>query len=178
VDDHLIASRNIEEHRHHLGKFFEKLEENRLVINSDKCVFAVPELEFLGHSLSAAVLIPLPRQVEAVKAFARPRDIKQLQFFLGIINIYRRFIQKAGAILKPLTDSLIGSSKSLDWTPAMDSAFSAAKAPLVTAVPLVHPNSNEEISLACDASATHGAWRPLLFFFQETVSTGVEIQRF
>ncbi len=53
VDDHLIASRNIEEHRHHLGKFFKKLEENRLVINSNKCVFAVPELEFL---------VPLPRQ--------------------------------------------------------------------------------------------------------------------
>jgi hypothetical protein len=60
VDDHLIASRNIEEHRQHLGKFLEKLEENRLVINSDKCVFAVPELEFLGHSLSAAGLVPLP----------------------------------------------------------------------------------------------------------------------
>ncbi len=60
MDDHLIASRNIEEHRHHLGKFFEKLEENRLVINSDKCVIAVPELEFLGHSLSAAGLVPLP----------------------------------------------------------------------------------------------------------------------
>jgi hypothetical protein len=88
------------------------------------------------------------------------------------------FYPKGGAILKPLTDSLIGSPKSLDWTPAMDSAFSAAKAALVAAVPLVHPNSNEEISLACDASATHSAWRPLSFFFQETVSAGVEIQRF
>jgi hypothetical protein len=164
VDDHLIASRNIEEHRHHLGKFFEKLEENRLVINSDKCVFAVQELEFLGHSLSAAGLVPLPRQVEAIKAFARPRDVKQLQCFLGIINFYRRFIPKSGAILKPLTDSLIGSPKSLDWTPAMDSAFSGAKAALVAAVPLVHPNSNAEIFLACDPSATHGAWRPLSFF--------------
>ncbi len=124
----------------------------------------MPELEFLGHSLSAAGLVPLPRQVEAVKAFARPRDVKQLQCFLGIINFYRRFIPKAGAILKPLTDSLIGSPKSLAWTPAMDSAFSAAKAALVAAVPLVHPNSNAEIFLACDALATHGACRPLSFF--------------
>ncbi len=90
VDDHLIASRNIEEHRHHLGKFFEKLEENRLVINSNKCVFAVPELEFLGHSLSAASLVPLPRQVEAVKAFARPRDVKQLQFFRGFSHWFSK----------------------------------------------------------------------------------------
>ncbi len=46
----------------------------------------------------------------------------------------------------------------------MDSAFSAAKAALVAAVSLVHPNSNAEIFLACEASATHGAWRSLSFF--------------
>jgi len=174
LDDHLVASRTEEDHRRHLQLLFETLAENGFIINSDKCVFAVSSLEFLGHSVSVDGLVPLPKHVEAIQNFPPPQDVKQLQRFLGLVNFYRRFVPKAAATLKPLTDALIGSPKALLWTPDLDAAFCAAKTALVAAVPLVHPDNSAEISLATDASATHvggvlqqrekGSWRPLSFF--------------
>ncbi len=38
LDDHLIASRTLEEHLLHLQKFFQVLQENGLTINPAKCV--------------------------------------------------------------------------------------------------------------------------------------------
>jgi hypothetical protein len=49
LDDHLIASRTLEEHLEHLSQFFAILQENGLTINPAKCVFAVSSLKFLGH---------------------------------------------------------------------------------------------------------------------------------
>jgi hypothetical protein len=66
VDDHLIVSRNMEEHQH-LCLLFEALSKNGLVVNPEKCVFAVSSLEFLGHSVSATGLVPLTKHVESVK---------------------------------------------------------------------------------------------------------------
>jgi hypothetical protein len=88
-----------------------------------------------------AGITPLPRHVAAVQDCPPPTDIKQLQRFLGLINFYRRFLPAAAVArtLQPLTDLLKGSPKVLLWSPATESAFVAAKAALVAAVPLCHP---------------------------------------
>ena len=49
IDDILVASHSHEEHLEHLRQLFELLSANGLVINKTKCVFGVPELDFLGH---------------------------------------------------------------------------------------------------------------------------------
>jgi Reverse transcriptase (RNA-dependent DNA polymerase) len=59
VDDGRVASRNLDEHVEHLRVVFRILADNGLAINLDKCEFAVPELDFLGHRLSAAGVTPL-----------------------------------------------------------------------------------------------------------------------
>ena len=91
-----------------------------------------------------------------------------------MINFYRRFIPQAARTLKPLTDSLAGCPKTLEWSADLQAAFLAAKSALVVAVPLVFPLPAAKISLAVDASESHiggvmqqwerGGWRPLAFF--------------
>jgi hypothetical protein len=49
LDDHLIASRTLEEHMEHLAQFFQVLQDNGLVINPAKCHFAASSVKFLGH---------------------------------------------------------------------------------------------------------------------------------
>jgi len=181
LDDHLIASATLEEHLEHLAQFFQILHQNGLTINPAKCTFAVSSLKFLGHMVSEAGLVPLPRHVAALQEFPPPTDIKQLQQFLGLINFYRRFLPSIARILKPLTDLLRGNPKLLLWSAAAESAFLAAKAALVSAVPLTHPSPKATLSLAVDASDTHvggvlqqlegRAWRPLAFFSQKLSPT-------
>jgi cleavage and polyadenylation specificity factor subunit 1 len=174
LDDHLIASRSLEEHMDHLAKFFAVLQDNGLTINPGKCVFAASSVKFLGHMVSATGIQPLPQHLTAIQEFPPPTDVKQLQRYLGMVNFYRRFLPGVAGILQPLTDLLRGSPKSLDWSAAAAAAFDLSKAALVKAVPLSHPAPKANISLVTDASDTHvgavlqqleaGSWRPLAFF--------------
>jgi hypothetical protein len=70
IDDSQIASVDIadkETHLQHLDKFFAALAANGLVINKEKCVFAVPTLEFLGHKISATGLAPAADHAAEIK---------------------------------------------------------------------------------------------------------------
>ena len=48
---------------------FDPLEECGLVVNPDKCLFAVHELEFLGHHITTAGSAPTQEKVDAVMNF-------------------------------------------------------------------------------------------------------------
>jgi cleavage and polyadenylation specificity factor subunit 1 len=188
LDDHLIASRTLEEHLLHLQQFFQVLQENGLTINPAKCVFAVSSLKFLGHMVDEAGITPLPKHVAAVQDCPPPADIKQLQRFLGLINFYRRFLPAVARTLQPLTDLLKGSPKVLLWSPAAEAAFVAAKAALVAAVPLCHPAPNAVLSLSVDASDSHvggvlqqqvgKGWQPLAFFSKKLAPAEVKYSTF
>jgi Reverse transcriptase (RNA-dependent DNA polymerase)/RNase H-like domain found in reverse transcriptase/Integrase core domain/Integrase zinc binding domain len=174
LDDHLIASKTMEEHMQHLSVFFTVLQDNGLTINPDKCVFASKSVKFLGHMVTAAGIQPLPQHIATIQDFPPPTDVKQLQRFLGMINFYRRFLPGIAGTLRPLTDLLKGSPKSLAWSAEAGAAFQGAKLALVNAVSLSHPAPNATISLVTDASDSHvggvlqqledGGWRPLAFF--------------
>ena len=49
TDDALIASSTSEEHLQHLQTVFERLTAHGIVVNPNKCLFDVPELDFLGQ---------------------------------------------------------------------------------------------------------------------------------
>ena len=101
IDDLLIFSRNEKEHIRHLQLVFERLSQYGLILNRDKCIFKVPEIDFLGHRISHKGVLPLVQKVEAIQNFPMPKTMRQLRTFLGMINFYRRFIPQAGAILHP-----------------------------------------------------------------------------
>ena len=49
LDDILIASMNEEEHLEHLKLLFQRLISFGLIVSSDKCLFGVSSITFLGH---------------------------------------------------------------------------------------------------------------------------------
>ena len=49
LDDILVFSQRLEEHRHHLEQVFKRLEEVGLKLNPKKCSFACQKVEYLGH---------------------------------------------------------------------------------------------------------------------------------
>ena len=95
---------------------------------------------------------------------------------LDMINFYRRFLPGIAKTLRPLTDALAGSPRTLTWSLEIQTAFQAAKS-----TSLVHPSPTTEVSLVMDASASHvgaalqqcesGHWRPLAFFFAKLSAT-------
>ena len=102
LDDILVASSSIDEHRQHLRQLFRKLADYGLVVNPQKCVFGQYSLEFLGHYVTSSGVQRLQSRVESITDFPRPRSSKSLQEYLGMFNFYRRFVPHAASMLLPL----------------------------------------------------------------------------
>jgi hypothetical protein len=180
LDDILIFSKSRSEHVLHLRQVFDVMAANGLHINPAKCAFAVPEVDCLGHHVTSTGLRPLSSKVQPVLTFPPPIDLSSLQRFLGMLNLYRRFLPCIANVLLPLTD-ICSQSVPFSWTPAMDTAFQAAKSILASAVSLHNPSPTAQLSLAMDASDSHvgavlpqrsrGSWQPLAFFSHKLSST-------
>jgi hypothetical protein len=126
LDDHLIASCTLDEH---LRTYFQLLQDNGLQINPAKCVFAVAEVDFLGHRVSVAGILQLPKHVEALQRLPVPTDVKGLQRFLG------RFLPGIAAPLLHATSAPV-ASPSATPTPSPAAADTLATSqPFIAAIP-------------------------------------------
>ena len=92
LDDILIFSKSVEEHRIHVRQVLQRLLENRLYVKAEKCKFHVPSISFLGYIISQGQIEMDPSKVSAVAKWPSPPTRKRLQQFLGFANFYRRFI--------------------------------------------------------------------------------------
>jgi hypothetical protein len=70
------------------------------VINREKCVFGIEEVEFLGHHVNARGVATIASCVAAILEHPQPTTVKELQGFLGVINFYRRFVPAAATQVK------------------------------------------------------------------------------
>lgn len=157
IDDILVASKSAEEHVAHLEMVFERLFNYGLRINLDKCILGVEELPFLGFLVSKNGLKPLPDKVEPILTYNRPKTVKDLRRFLGLLNYYRRCIRNAAQQQSPLNDLLKGVKKKtakLEWADDAIQAFESCKESLAKATLLAYPDFKAQLALYTDASDT------------------------
>ncbi len=67
MDDSRVGSPDRQTHLHNLEEFFKALAANDLAINLEKCVFAAPSLEILGHMISATGAAPTADHAAEIK---------------------------------------------------------------------------------------------------------------
>ena len=115
LDDILIYSRNEEEHEELVSKVLQRLMDHGLAATIDKCFFHVREVEFLGYVISPKGIKMADRSIQAIKDWAVPKSVKDVQSFIGFANFYRRFIKNFSGICKPLTDLTKGDPKEFFW---------------------------------------------------------------
>lgn len=185
IDDILVASSSIDEHKNHLRIVFQKLKEFGLVINPSKCVLGVNEIVFLGYIINKDVIKSSPEKVAVVKNFPKPYTIADLRRFLGVLNFYRRNLPHAACVQAPLhvylKDSRKNDKRKVTWTPEAETAFTTAKSDFVNAALLAHPSTTAHTRLVSDASDfAMGAvleqkfpegWKPLAFFSRKFTPT-------
>ena len=111
LDNILIYSENLEDHRRHVYEVFERLRHFSLFANLKKCSFFQMEVEFLGFIVCREGIRMDPKRVEAVTQWPQPKSIHDIQIFLSFVNFYRRFIEGYLHITCLLTELLKTSGK-------------------------------------------------------------------
>ncbi|KAK3561062.1 hypothetical protein QTP86_026373 [Hemibagrus guttatus] len=154
IDDILIYSWSLAEHRHHLAEVLKHLREFQLFLKAEKCSFHQPSVQFLGYNIDSSGIRMDEGKVAAIKDWPTLTTVKELQRFLGFANFYRQFIQNYSSISNPLTSLLRNKPKSLSWTTSAEEACNTLKEAFTTAPLLVHPDPNKPFIVEVDASTT------------------------
>ncbi|RVW66686.1 Transposon Ty3-I Gag-Pol polyprotein [Vitis vinifera] len=151
VDDILIYSRSLEEHKQHLVTTLKTLRRHQLYGKLDKSEFWLTEVNFLGHVVSEAGIAVDHSKVEAVQEWQRPTNVFEVRSFLGLAGYYRRFVEDFSRIAAPMT-RLTRKGVKFDWNEECENAFQELKRKLTTAPVLTTPISGELFTIYCDAS--------------------------
>jgi hypothetical protein len=151
LDDITIHSKTFDEHIEHIKTVFRELKKASLKVNSSKCTWCASSIKLLGHIVSKDSVAMDPAKIQAIKERLPPKNVKQVQQYLGICNYYRRFIKDFSKIAKPLF-GLLQKDKKWDWTPECQAAFEGLRDKLVQYPILRHPDYKKPFMLHTDAS--------------------------
>jgi hypothetical protein len=168
LDDILIYTKTIKEHREITCKVLCRLEENDLYLHPAKCEFECTEVEYLGMLIQENHVSMDPAKVQAVTDWPIPRNLKEVRGFLGFANFYRRFIEGFARIARPLND-LTKKDAPWNWGPSQQEAFAKLKAQFTSSPVLVmwQPDFKTRMKVDASAFATGGV------ILQKQVSDGL-----
>ena len=106
LDDLLVVSKNsFYDHLDKLEVVLERLQKSGLKINAAKITFGVHGCKYLGYALSREEIKPQTKMSEEILAISRPKNVKILRGFLGIVQYYRDIWEKKKQNARP-TDRL------------------------------------------------------------------------
>jgi RNase H-like domain found in reverse transcriptase/Reverse transcriptase (RNA-dependent DNA polymerase)/Retroviral aspartyl protease len=151
IDDILVYSDDLLEHREHVKKVLRVLQDAGLQLDIKKCEFEVTEVTYLGLILSTEGVRMDPAKVKCITDWESPANVKDVQAFLGFANFYRRFIQGFSRIVRSLV-SLTRKDMKFLWSLACEKAFATLKTAFTTAPTLHHFDPLKEIFVETDAS--------------------------
>src|SRR5271156_4248382 len=99
LDDILIFTKSLEEHREVTRKVMDLLRKHNLFLKPEKCEFERQVVEYLGVVISKNSVKMDPAKVAG---WPIPTNKKEVQSFLGFTNFYRRFIKGFSHMAGPL----------------------------------------------------------------------------
>lgn len=154
IDNFLIATRgSFNDHLNALESVFEILQNKNFTLKLDKSLFCQKKIKFLGHELSTTGIRPLADKLDIIKNFQKPKNVNELQQFLGICTYYRNFTACHSNLIEPFRD-LLKAKRSWSWDESHDLAFQKMKLAFVKCVELGHHIPNAKYILQTDASDT------------------------
>ena len=125
IDDILMYSNIEQDHLKHIAMVYNKLKQAQFYASRKKSEFSSTSMDVLGHIIDDQGLRASPGKIARIEAWTTPRNKKQLQEFLGVVNYISQFIPHLTLITAPLT-SLTGTEEFV-WTAIHDHAMDNVK---------------------------------------------------
>jgi transposase InsO family protein len=151
LDDILITGKTEDEHLQTLDLVLSKLAEFGFTCNPEKCMFLQDEVSYLGFTIDKYGKRPDPKRIEAIVKMPAPKNVKELEAFIGKINYYGSFISNFSTKCQVL-NRLRQSNVSWNWDPDCQKAFTKLLEEIANSTTLVHFDPKLPVVLATDAS--------------------------
>lgn len=151
IDDIIVFARTFQEHLERLEIVLRRIADAKIKLKLAKCHFFESTLLILGHLVDELGVRPNPAKIRAVSQFPEPKNLKEVQRFVGMCSYYRRFISHFSEIARPLSN-LSKKGVTFRWGTEQQNSFEQLKEALTTEPLLRHPNYSLPMEIHCDAS--------------------------
>lgn len=151
IDDILIFSENEEKHIKHLHIIMNALDSAGLKLNIEKCQFYQNSVQYLGYKIGQNGISIEEERLNEIKDYPRPKNLKMLRGFLGVLNYYKKFIPHLSELEVPLIE-LLRKDVKWNWEERREIAFQKLKESFHKNLLLYSPDFSVPFTLRTDAS--------------------------
>jgi hypothetical protein len=111
----IVFSSSRQAHLQHVNEALTLLGNSGLSLKLKKCHFFSDTVDYLGHVLRPGRLGVAEKNTTALRTAPLPRTQTELRSFLGLCNVYRRFVPHFSALAAPLNALLCKGMPPPNW---------------------------------------------------------------
>jgi len=111
-EDSETEDQHLQRHRQLVREMLTILQKNNLYLNINKCQFEKRKVDYLGVRIGGKSIKMEEAKVERVKTWRPPRNVTEVQRFLGFTGYYQYFIKGYSQLAQPLLNL---TKKSTKW---------------------------------------------------------------
>ena len=150
ANDVLVFATKYDKFKENVINFLDRCVEHDLHLNPEKIRINVESVPFFGQTLTKDGLQMDANKWQVIQNWLQPKNVKELQSFLGSVNYLSKLIPHLSSFRKPLQD-LLKSSNEFVWLKVHDDAFKTLKSAIVKDVTLKYFDSSLPIYIETDA---------------------------
>ena len=177
LDDILIYSNSLADHRGHVRSVLKRLRAAGLQVDITKCAFHTTEVLYLGLVITTKGIRMDPAKIATIQQWPELQNVHDVRCFLGFANFYRRFIRGFSKLAAPLT-KLTKKGVPFNFDPKVKAAFDKLRSLFTSDLILAHYDPDRRTVVETDASDfvsggvlsqydDQGVLRPVAFFSQK-----------
>lgn len=153
LDDIIVAANSIDELLKILQSVFDKLKQFNLTLDPSKMQFCKQEITYLGFCVNSKGFAPSEGNIQKVATFPRPRNVKEVQKFVGMLNYFRHLIFNYAEIIKPIVN-LTKKNIPFIWNEQCQNALEKVQEIILEKPTIKNIENDKPLYLVTDASRT------------------------
>ncbi|ORD99557.1 POL3 [Hepatospora eriocheir] len=106
LDDILIASKDLSEHKRHLKTVIEILNKHQVSINYDKSSFLLQEVKYLGQIINGNGIRPDTSRISKLLNYLPANTPKKCQRVIGLLNWFRPYLPNLSQKISEITSKM------------------------------------------------------------------------